>query len=161
MLWAKIEIFRKFKENGDILSLDYLFYKQHRILEYTNFTKSPAFITKSRGDIRNYGEVPGLALTNRNTKNEIRTKKTGSIDHNYLSRQPGLHSSKVRPLKSLKTAEFWLLFPGVSLVSLSLRASTSTKLEHIPVKDVVVGEALTVEQVSEQLAKVTEKLTNR
>ena len=33
------------------------------------------------------------------------------------------------------------------------RGSTH-KLEHVPVKDVVVGEALSVEQVSEQLSQV-------
>ena len=58
------------------------------------------------------------------------------------------------PLKSLSTPR---LFPGVSGVSLSLWSTAATKLEHVPVKDVVVGETLTMEQVSEQLAKVTGK----
>ena len=58
------------------------------------------------------------------------------------------------PLKSLRTAR---LFPGVSGVGLSLGTAAATKLEHVPVEDVVVGETLTMEQVSEQLAKVTAK----
>lgn len=33
--------------------------------------------------------------------------------------------------------------------------STSThKLKHVPVKDIVVGEALSVEQISEELTKI-------
>ena len=67
-----------------------------------------------------------------------------------------LHSSICHflPLKSLRNPR---LFPGVSGVCLSLGSTASTKLEHVPVKDVVVGETLTMEQVSEQLAKVTGK----
>ena len=58
------------------------------------------------------------------------------------------------PLKSLRHPR---LFPGVSGVGLSLGTTAATKLEHVPVEDVVVGETLTMEQVSEQLAKVTGK----
>ena len=67
-----------------------------------------------------------------------------------------LHSSNCHflPLKSLSNPR---LFPGVSGVCLSLGTTAATKLEHVPVKDVVVGETLTMEQVSEQLAKVTGK----
>lgn len=67
-----------------------------------------------------------------------------------------LHSSNCHflPLKSLRAAR---LFPGVSGVGLSLGTTAATKLEHVPVEDVVVGETLTMEQVSEQLAKVTGK----
>jgi len=49
----------------------------------------------------------------------------------------------------------YYLFPGVAWVCFCLRASAPTKLEHVPVEDVVVGEALPVEQVSEQLPQVT------
>ena len=58
------------------------------------------------------------------------------------------------PLKSLKTPR---LFPGISGVGLSLGSAAASKLEHVPVKDVVVGETLAMEQIPEQLAKVTGK----
>merc|ERR1719282_654603 len=49
----------------------------------------------------------------------------------------------------------YFLFPGVAWVCFCLRASASTKLEHVPVEDVVVGETLPMKQVSEQLPQVT------
>ena len=52
------------------------------------------------------------------------------------------------------------LFPGVSLLSLSLWSSAATKFEHVPIKHVIISEALAVEQIPEQLAKVTEKNKN-
>ena len=48
-------------------------------------------------------------------------------------------------------------FSNVSLLCLCFGTATSSKFEHVPVEDVVVCEALAVEQVSEQLAKVTAK----
>ena len=41
-------------------------------------------------------------------------------------------------------------------VRLGFRSPTSTELEHVPVKHVVVGEPLAVEKVPEQLAQVAE-----
>ena len=65
----------------------------------------------------------------------------------------GFHSSNCHflPLKSLSTPR---LFPGVSGVSLSLRSTTATKLEHVPVEHIVVYEPMAEEQVPEQLAQV-------
>ena len=68
-----------------------------------------------------------------------------------------LHSSNCHFLPPKITEDSPRLFPGVSGVGLSLWTTAPTELEHVPVKDVVVGETLTMEQVSEQLAKVTGK----
>lgn len=42
----------------------------------------------------------------------------------------------------------------VSRVAISLGAATTSKLEHVPVKYIVVCEALSMEQVPEQLAQI-------
>ena len=47
-------------------------------------------------------------------------------------------------------------FSNVSLLCLCFGTATSSKLEHVPVKDVVVSKALAVEKVPEQLPEVTE-----
>ena len=51
-------------------------------------------------------------------------------------------------------ASWTLLLPGVARVGLGLRAAAAAELEHVPVEHVVVGEALPVEQVPEQLPQV-------
>ena len=133
-------------------------YKQHWILDtqILQILLQIYFVTKSfnEGD-RNCGEV-GLD-TNRNTKNKIRTKKIGSSTETdvLMDEDFTVQIATFFPLKSLRTLP--RLFPGVSGVCLSLRTTAPTELEHVPVKDVVVGETLTMEQVSEQLAKVTGK----
>ena len=46
------------------------------------------------------------------------------------------------------------LLPAVARVRLRFWPPTAAELEHVPVENVVVGEALAVEQVPEQLAQV-------
>ena len=67
-------------------------------------------------------------------------------------RSPAGAPAELRPAGA--PVELRLLLPGVARVGLGLRAAAAAELEHVPVEHVVIGEALPVEQVPEQLPQV-------